>query len=292
MQYIRELKKYYWPKSPEDASRILAQEQDAAIIAGGTDLLVATPQSKPVLNLVDVTRIGLGYVKKDKKSIRIGATTTMSEIQHNNHLIDFAGGLLPASAGSFVSVQIRNVATIGGNISAAWPSSDLIPALLVLNAKFYSMGKEKKEYSSENFFISKRQTALGAHEMITEIELPVPSPDQKIGYSFMKFGRTEMDIAIVNGAASVEIEGPRKIRCVRLAVGSAAPKVVRCLEIENALAGREMTRELLSSACDNITRSIDPKSDVRATAKYRGRIARVLAARLIEDAFVKAGGKF
>ncbi|HNY12651.1 MAG TPA: FAD binding domain-containing protein [Candidatus Wallbacteria bacterium] len=290
MQYIRELKKYYWPKNAEDAVRMMIQEPDSQVIAGGTDLLVSGPPRKQVKNLIDITKCGLSYIKKDKKSIKIGSTTTMSEIQHNPALMDYANGILSKAAARFVSVQIRNVATIGGNLASSWPSSDLAPALMALDAKILAIGKEKKEFAIDSFFISRRQSALGALELITEIEIPqIPS---KSGFSFVKFGRTEVDIALVNGAAMIELSDDKKVATIRLAMGSVAPTTVRCVEVEKELKGKNLTKEIIAAACENVSKSIDPKSDVRASAKYRGRLARVLAARLIEEAFLNAGGKF
>jgi len=290
VQYIRELKKYYWPKNADDAVHMMTQEPDSEVIAGGTDLLVSGPPKKQVKNLIDITKCGLSYIKKDKKSIRIGSTTTMSEIQHNPVLMDFADGILSRSAAKFVSVQIRNVATIGGNLASAWPSSDLAPALMALDAKIHAVGKEKKEFAIDSFFISKRQSALGALELITEIE--IAHAPARSGFAFVKFGRTEVDIALVNGAAMIELGDDKKVATVRLAMGSVAPKTVRCLEVEKELKGKLLTKEVIAAACENVSKSIDPKSDVRASAKYRGKLARVLAARLIEEAYLNAGGKF
>lgn len=289
MQYIRDLKKYHWPKNADDAARMLASESDAALIAGGTDLLVSGRPSRKIKNLIDITKAGMSYIKKDKKNLRIGAATTITEIQHSPAVMDFANGVLSAAAKKFVSVQIRNVATIGGNVASAWPSSDLAPALLACDARVVIAGKDKKELPLNDFFIGKRQTALGATEIISEIEIPL-NPG-KCGYSFVKFGRTEVDIALVNGAAMVEIGDDGKTSCVRLAMGSVAPRVVRCEKVEKELTGKKLTRAVIEAACDNISKCIDPKTDTRATAKYRGLLARTLSARLIEEAFVNAGGK-
>ncbi len=291
MQFIKDLKKYHWPKSPQEAVRLLMQEPCAEIIAGGTDLLVSGLKSGPVSNLVDVTRCGLSYIKKDKKHIRIGAATTISEIQHSHEIKDFAGGILSEAARKFVSVQIRNAATIGGNLGAAMPSSDLAPVLMALDAKIIVCGKENKEFTINGFYISKRKTVMAPYEIITEIELPIYSGTGRQGYAFQKIGRTEMDIAIVNGAASIIIAGDGTVDQLRLALGSVAPNTIRCLEIEKNLTGKKLDKKIIAAECDNIARSIDPKTDVRASAKYRGTIAKVIASRLIEEAYIKAGGK-
>lgn len=291
MQYIRDLKKYHWPKGPQDAVRLMMQEPCAEIIAGGTELLVSGLKGKEVNNLIDITKAGLSYIKKERKSIKIGATTTISELQHAPLLKDYAGGILSEAARKFVSVQIRNVATIGGNIGAAMPSSDLAPVLMALDAKICVLGKENKEFAINGFYISKRKTAMAPYEIITEIELPLGAEDGKTGYAFKKIGRTEMDIALVNGASAITINDSDEVVTARLSLGSVAPNTIRCLEIENNLLGKKLTKESIAAACDNIAKSIDPKTDVRASAKYRGTIAKVIAARLIEEAYIKAGGK-
>jgi len=291
VQYIRELIKYYWPESLEDAVKMLMHEPCAEIIAGGTELLVSGKRVSAIKSLVDITRAELSYVKKDKKSIKIGSTTTISDIQHNPVFTDFANGILSEAARHFVSVQIRNVATIGGNLAAAMPSSDLVPVLMALDAKLHVTGKEKREFALNGFFISKRKTVMAPYEIIGEVEIPLPSPAQKTGYSFIKFGRTELDIAIVNGAAAIEIEADSTIKEARLALGSVASNTIRCLEIEKELAGKKLTKEIIFEICEGVSKAIDPKSDVRASAKYRGKLAKVIAGRLIEKAYKNAGGK-
>lgn len=291
MQYIRDLKKYHWPKGPQDAVRMLMQEPCSEIIAGGTELLVSGLKGREVNNLVDLTRAGLSYVKKDKKYIKIGATTTISEIQNVPLFKDFACGVLSDAARRFVSVQIRNVATIGGNLGAAMPSSDLAPVLMALDAKIHVCGKEAREFPINGFYISKRKTVMAPYEVITEIELPVPADPEKTGCAFQKIGRTETDIAIVNGAALVTIDAAGEVKHARLSLGSVAQNTIRCLEIENAITGKKLDKKAIEAACENIARAIDPKTDVRASAKYRGAVAKVIAARLIEEAYVKAGGK-
>ncbi|MEZ7893463.1 MAG: FAD binding domain-containing protein [Candidatus Wallbacteria bacterium] len=291
MQYIRELKKYHLAHNPEDAVRMISQEPGSILIAGGTELIVSKRYTNSMTNLVDITRAGLSYIKKEKKSIKIGSTSTISEIQHNPTIMDFANSVLTKAAQKFVSVQIRNVATIGGNIASGWPSSDLMPVLMVLNAKFHALGKDKKEFLADSFVISKGKTLLGSNEMLTEIEIPVPAPEQKIGFSFLKFGRTETDIAVVNGACALELDEKQHVKSVRLALGSVSDKVIRCAEVENELTGKALSAEIIKAACEHVSKSIDPKSDVRASAKYRGTIAKVLAARLITEAYNNAGGK-
>jgi len=291
VQYISELKKYHLAHSPEDAVRMISQEPGSVLIAGGTELIVSKKYSKSMTNLVDITKTGLSYIKKEKKSIKIGSTSTISEIQHNPLIMDLANSILSKAAKKFVSVQIRNVATIGGNIASGWPSSDLMPALMVLNAKFHALGKDKKEFLADSFVISKGKTILGSNELLTEIEIPVPLPEQKIGFAFSKFGRTEMDIAVVNGACAVEIDEKSQVKSVRLALGSVSDKVIRCSEVETALIGKVLNAETIKTACENVSKSIDPKSDVRASAKYRGTVAKVLSARLITEAYHNAGGK-
>jgi len=291
VQYIRDLKKYYWPKGPQDAVRMLMQEPLAEVIAGGTELLVSGLKGREVNNLVDITRAGLSYVKKDKKYIKIGATTTISELHNAPLFKDFACSILSRAAGKFVSVQIRNAATIGGNLGAAMPSSDIAPVLMALDAKIHVCGKENKEFPINGFYISKRKTVMAPYEIITEIEIPIPAENGKTGYAFEKIGRTEMDIAVVNGAAAITIDGSGEVKNARLSLGSVAQNTIRCLEIENNLLGKKLTKEIIAASCENIAKSIDPKTDVRASAKYRGAVARVIAARLIEEAYIKAGGK-
>lgn len=290
MQYIKNLKRYYFPINASDASKMLLQETNSEIIAGGTELLVSNFNNRDVQTLIDITRCNLSYVKNDKKSIKIGATTTISEIQHLPLFKDYACGILSYAASKFVSVQIRNVATVGGNVAAAMPSSDLIPVLMVLDAKINVVGKENKEFPINGFFISKRKTVLAPYEVISEIELPFFN-SENIGCSFKKLGRTQSDIAIVNGAALIEINDDKSIKKARLALGSVASNVIRCIEVENELIGKKPTADEINAICEKVTKSIDPKTDVRASAKYRQMVSKVIAARLISEAYEKAGGR-
>lgn len=271
------LEAYARPASLSEALDLLrAQGDAAAVIAGGTDLVL---EHRPSLRcLVDITGLGLSYIRNGSQGIAIGATTTMEELARSPRVAALADGMLCAAAGMCGSWQVRNLATLGGNVANALPAADTPPALLALDARARWVGEAEREGPLDGFFLGPRKTVLRGGEVLTEMIIP-PVPAGLRG-AFIKFGRTQKDIAIVNVAVAVVAEGGR-CRMARIALDAVAPTPIRVPEAERLLEARGLDDAALDAAAAIVSRAVRPISDHRAGADYRRRLSGVLVRRAL-----------
>ena len=278
---------YFKPTSVAEAIKLLEQYGEKGwLLAGGTDLLVEKDPQVEVL--IDITGLGLNYIKSDSQGVRIGATTTFADIAASSILQKSPYNVLAQAARQVGTPQTRNVATIGGNICHAVPSADSAPALLVLGATL-SIACSTGERSMEivDFFQDVRKDALGSYELLTEIQLPaLPA---RTGTAFAKKGRVATaDLAVVNVAVHVTIDDHNSCQDVRIALGAVAPVPLRAREAEAMLQGKEPQEELLEKVALRASEEIKPISDVRSSAEYRQTLSRVLVERALKEAVARA----
>jgi len=281
------IERYSAPTRLADAVRLIADEE-ATLLAGGTDLMPQTRSGVRELraHLVNISRVpelrGIGI---DGGMIRIGALTTVTEILDDKLLREYVP-VLVETADRFASGQLRNTATLGGNICNASPAGDLIIPLLVLEAwvdlsSWTSGSLTERTLRLDEFFIGPRQTRLAPNEILTAFRFPAPPDDFVAG--FEKFGtRPALDIAVV----SLGLGGRRSggvLRNVRVAFGAVAPIPLRGLETEAVIEGRRLDDALLAEAANAAAAEIAPISDVRASAWYRTELIRTLMQRLLRD---------
>lgn len=282
---------YIIPQTVAEALSVLAQE-GAHPLAGGTDLLVSMRAgiSTPV-RLVDLAGLGLNYIREENDIIRIGATTTFSEILASDYIAEALSCLTEASA-QIGAMQCRNVATIGGNLCSAVPSADSAPPLLVLDAmvRVATAGGERS-LTLEEFFAGPKQTVLQRGELLTEIRVPTPPP--RTGTRFYKLGRRRaMTLAVVNAAARISVEkDTRTVRYARIALGAVAPTPIRARAAEALLEGRPISEAAIEEAATRAANETSPISDLRASAAYRRAMSRVLVKRALTDAWRRATGE-
>lgn len=254
--------------------------RQARFVAGATDLMLQADRSVRIL--IDVTRLGLAYIKPQRGGWVIGAATTMSMLEHSAEMGRFADGILARAAAASGSVQIRNVATIGGNLANASPAADLTPPLLALDAQVVIVGqKGRRRLPLSQFFHGVHQTALNG-ALLAEIFIP-PLPKGPSAWSFQKLGRVESDIALVNAAAGLGLSKDGRCLWARIAAGAVAPTPLRMQGVEKLLEGKPLDRALLEEACELVSREAKPVSDVRASALYRSEMIGVLVQRALED---------
>ena len=195
----------YQPSSLQEASRIIQENGPGGrFLAGGTDLVIAIKEKGLLPKyVVDLKRIpGLtGIRENDDGSVALGALTTMHEIE-TSALINRKYPFLAQSAAEVGSLQIRNRATVGGNMANATPSADVAPGLIALNALAKIVGlRGERTVLLEDFFRGPGQTVMSADEILTEITIPKTSP-QLVG-EYIKFSPREMmDLAYVGVAVA------------------------------------------------------------------------------------------
>ncbi len=269
---------FHQPRTISEAIRLLNHRDGVAcLVAGGTDL--ALRAGRTVTDLVDVTHLGLAYIKRDGRAIRIGATTTMSAIEQSSFIQHMANGILAHAAASCGSAQTRNLATLGGNLANASPAADTATPLLVLDADVVLQGlRAKRRLPLTEFFTGPHKTAANASLLV---ELVIPGPEPRTAWSFQKFGRTEVDISIVNVAAGIKLDRANRVTFARIALGAVAPRPIRAHGAEFLLEGRVLDQHLLDAVSEEAAQEIDPIDDVRASAAYRRELTQVLVRRAL-----------
>ena len=226
----------------------------------------------------------LRYVRREDGEVRIGALTTIADLEKQ---VDGSswGKLLNDVIAKFGSPNIRSLATVGGNICAASSSEDLIPVFLVLDSKVKIAGKSgTREMPLQEFLVAKRKTALHANEILAEISFPEPSA--RAACSFQKLGmRNILIIALVSVAAFLETDDARsKIVKARVAVNRLKRKVPqRAVSVEEELLGRELDERTIKFAVDRLGEELALTSDYRASAEYRSEAVKVLLRRALSD---------
>lgn len=264
---------YYRPRSLDEVWELKDKVPDARYVAGGTDVMVEIRESKtspPALislrSIPDLDTIEIGHPS------RIGALATISRlIFHRDLHSEFP--ILVEAAKTLGCVQIRNVATIGGNLCNCSPSSDLAPALLVLEAKVHLQSRQgSRTIPLNDFFLGPGQSRLGPGEVLTDILLePTERGTQAL---YIKKGRMKMDLAVASLAALVKMEGHKCLKA-RVAVGSVAPVPLRLFKVEALLEESmltENTERLIRQAQEAAMESIAPITDIRSGEEYRRQI--------------------
>ncbi len=284
----------YQPTSLPEASRLLKDKGPGGrFLAGGTDLVIAIKEKGWLPKyVVDLKKIpGLcGIREQPNGSIAIGALTTMREIE-TSPLIAGRFPFLAQSAAEVGSIQIRNRATVGGNMANATPSADVAPALVALNAaaKLFSLVGERT-LSLETFFRGPGQTVMNPDEILTEIT--IPKTDPRLVGEYIKFSpRDMMDLAYVGVAVAYSFGASDK-RCenVRIVLGAVAPTPIRASKAEAILEGRILTEELATNAGEMAAQEARPISDVRSSADYRRAMVGVMTKRAVLNAAVSRNG--
>ncbi len=249
-------------------------------LAGGTDLLVRIHdrQLRPQV-VIDLKGIeGMQAINScDGEGLVVGAATPLNRLIRDE-LVRSRYGLLAEAAHTVGSVQIRNRASLGGNISNASPAADAAPALLLYEAEILTWGPSGgRKIPVGEFFKGPGATALGEGEFVFKVRLPILK-ERSFGV-YLKLGRTSVvDLAIVSVAA-LALEGGE----VRLALGAVAPTPIRVKEAEAILRNRK-DKEAIREAAAAARRVAAPISDIRASREYRLEMTEVLTARAIEQA--------
>lgn len=264
----------------------LLREADGkgVLLAGGTDLMVAM-NAKPAP--VETTIIDLGSldelkeIREDDDSLRIGALVTAAELAASPVVHVWAEALAQAAAAS-AGPQVRNRATIGGNIGTASPAGDLISALYALDATVVIAGPEGLcEKKINEVVVGVKRTSL-CGGVITELVIPKRCPGCTTS-AFEKMGkRKAMTVSLANVSCLIKLsEDKSTIEEARVVVGSAAPTVVRAAAVEQALCGAALTEEAIGEAAKLVVESIDPITDQRATRWYRLEVIPVMVAKAV-----------
>ncbi len=284
---MQEITTYLAPRGLDDALRAMAA-RDATVLCGGTDLAPQTESGarQYTAQLLNIRRIeGLSGIEARSDEIRIGAATTISEIRRNRLLADIAPVLVEA-AEHFASEQIRNAASVGGNLCNASPAGDTTPPLLVLDASvelacWRDGAVQTRRVPLERFFVGPGKTVKLPEELLTAIVFARPAADF-VG-KFRKSGpRPALEISTVSVALGARLAGGR-LSNVRVAMGSVAPTPLRARHVEAALEGNPLDAATIAVAVAATAQDAKPIDDVRASAWYRGHLVRVFVEEVLND---------
>lgn len=274
---------YHRPRSLPEAIDAL-EKPGAKLIAGGTDLI---PRLKKGLlklsSVVDISRLSeLARIEADSEFLHIGPLATHSQLAKSKVIKEFAP-VLSESALTMAGPQIRNMGTIGGNICNASPAGDLLPGLLVLNAVFkLASRKGERKIPANEFFTGPGETVLQPWELLTDILIPLPQPENSAAVYFKLGRRNAMEIAQVGVACWMRFNG--RIEEVRLALGAVAPTPIRAVEAEKILRGSTGEDAAIAEAAAAAREACKPIDDVRTTAEYRREMVEVLTRRAVISA--------
>ncbi len=261
---------YATPTSVEEVLYLLAEHGgEARLIAGGTDLLVELRRAAANPVLIDITRIGrLDRVWLDADGmIHIGPSVTHNQAAATNLLLE-RGTPLAFACAEVGTPQVRNRATIAGNLVTASPANDTITALWALDARLSLRSVQgARSLSFPDFFQGVRKTARAADEMVTDIVFPALRSNER--GVFVKFGlRRSNAVSVVNAAVVLGFDGDKVARA-RIALGSVAPTILRAVAAEAALVGGGLSDERIRQAAELCRPAVSPITDVRGAADFR-----------------------
>ncbi len=277
---------YLRPNNLKELGQVMtAHKNRATIIAGGTNLIpqMRDGDTSPEL-IVDINDIpDFSFITEDDGYISIGAATTIAKIASSDIVSTFSP-ILASAARELGNPQIRNRATIGGNLANASPCADTAPSLLALEAvvRILSPGGKTRDVALNKFFHGYKFTDLGKGEVITRFFFPKPH-DATTG-SQTKIGLRNAAAISVSGIAVMLTMKGKICKKARIAVGSVAPIPMRVSRVEQLLEGQEISATLLEQCKVIVKKDISPISDIRGSSKYRSYVTAVILERNIKRA--------
>lgn len=279
---------YHEPTSVNECIELLSHYgPDACLLAGGTNLVVKlrsrAVRPKAVINLGFVEGLK-NLERKNDGSIEIGSMKTLREIEQSDALVD-GFDVIRQGAGHVSSMQVRNVATLGGNSCNASPAADTVPGLIAMEAVAHIMGPSgERLIPLEDFFDGPGSTVLQTAELL--IGFHVPSPPPLTGGEYKKYAiRGNVDLAIVGVAARLTLDEDNRAQQVRVILGAVAPTPLRARRAEELLLGQLPEEKVVEEAARAAAEDSKPISDQRASAQYRKEMVRVWTRYAIQGAF-------
>ena len=266
--------------------------EQARIVAGSTDFLVRWRAGfwhpDYVVNIQRIAGLKRAAFSR-RNGLRLGALTTIQTLEQHPAIRRHYPALAAAAA-SFAGVQVRNLATVGGNICNASPSGDTLPALIAYGAQCRISGSDgQRSVPLEQLFTGPGRTVLDHDEVLAEIVLPPPPVNT--GALYIKHSpRGAMDIATVGVASSLTIDASGVCADARIVLGAVAPTPIRAGDAEEVLRGKKLDADLLQAAAEQAMAQSFPIDDVRGTARYRREMVGVLTRRTLERALDAASG--
>jgi len=274
----------------EQAADVLTRyAPNARLLAGGTDLLVDLKTGRAGFDhLISINRIdALRGISETSAGLRIGALTTVTQLGRSTVVQERFSPILDATS-RMAAPQIRNVATVGGNIAAAVPCADLPPILTAMNASVVLWStKGEREVPLDGFFVGPRQTVLRDNEVLTAILVPKLPP--RFGAAYARFQlRDGNTIAVAAVAASLLLGDDDTVQDARIVLGAVAPIPKPVPGAGDALIGHAADQDAFDAAAEAAKAAAQPISDVRGSADFRRHLVGVLTHRALATACNRA----
>ena len=274
---------YFAPETLQETLELLDRHgQESKLMAGGTDLIVSlrAREQRPK-NVIDIKGVKelheLSY--DEKRGLSVGAAVTLNRLIHHD-AVSKNFPILIEAVSTIGDFEIRNRATLAGNICNASPAADSAPALLVLEANVNVASRERKRtVAIGEFFTGVKKTVLANSEMVTSINVPTP-PKGSVG-GYLKARRTVGEDLAVVGLGGLVTSTGKGSKSVRLAYASVAPTPVRAFEAEKIFESPKPLDELLDQAMPIVSKTVSPISDVRGGKEYRVNLVEVMTKRLL-----------
>ncbi|MFC1915397.1 FAD binding domain-containing protein [Chloroflexota bacterium] len=286
MKERRHMVQYLKPKTIEEAVSLLLEHEDTAkVIDGGTDLIVQLKKGeilpRYIVNIKDIPDQDI-ISYDEKEGLKIGTLATIRSIEVSP-VIRRKFSVLAQAASQLGSWQVRNRATIGGNLCNAAPSAETAAALIVLGANLKIAGADgERTVPIENFFTGPGRTVLHPHEILAEIQVSNLPPRSGSAYIARNM-RKALDLATV-GVAVVATVNDDILSDVKIALGSVAPVPLRVKKAEVVIKGQKLNDALLSEAGLVAAGEASPIDDLRGSADYRRKMIQVLVKRAVMQA--------
>ena len=280
---------YLRPKTLPEAVAMLQQHgDDAKILSGGQSLI---PMMKLRLarpsHLIDINRVtGLSYIKEEGGFLKIGGLTREAELEASD-LIRKKYPLLLDTATVIADPQVRNMATVGGNLAHGDPANDHPATMMALRAQVVATGaKGERVIAIDDFFVTLFTTALQHDEILTEIRVPVPPP--KSSGAYFKLERKVGDFATAATAVQLTLDDKGAVQQIGIGLTNAGPTPIRAKAAEDALRGKKPDAVLISQASQLAMDSADPSADLRGPAEYKKGLIKELTKRALTRALERA----
>lgn len=258
--------------------------EDAKILSGGHSLLpmmklrLATPEW-----LIDINGIpGLAHIKKEGSVMKIGALTTEAEIEHSD-LLKKEFPLFADVTKLIADPQVRNVATIGGNLAHGDAANDHPAVMLALNATIIATGSAgERSIPIDEFFQGFYMTALQHGEILTEIQIPIPPSGT--GSAYNKLERKVGDYATAGVAVQLTLDGKGICTAAGIGLTNVNPVPLRASRSEKALIGKPLSEDIIAEAARYASEDCSPSPDLRGSEEYKRAMVAVLIKRMIHKA--------
>ena len=278
---------YHDPRSIEDAVALLAEKENAKLLAGGQSLMpmlnmrFVLPDDVIDINLID----GLSYIREDGDDLVFGGMTRQRDIEFS----DLVARRCPLMKEAILNVghrQTRNRGTYGGSMSHLDPSAEL-PSVSMAQDAIITVQKKggSRDIAMADFPMAYMTPSFELDEMVTDIRVPLWPEGH--GYAFVEFARRHGDFAITSSAVLLDVDGGGKITRASVTVGGVGPSPLRVFAVEDGLVGETGSVELFTEVAEKC-REIDAMEDVYAPAWYRQHLAAVLTRRALGKAFSRA----